>query len=291
MKKFAWQTFIETLVSSTLSVLKILLMSKPVFNRLPKASSAPEFIVLGNGPSLNAFLLEHRNFLQGKDTLCVNLFPVSNFYTEIQPNYFLINAPEMWISDVDAHYIETRSAIFEAVAKKTQWPLVLFIPFAARKYQFWQDIVRTNAQVRITYYNTTPVEGFKSFIHFCFRHQLGMPRPHNVLIPSIMLALHLQYKCIYLAGADHSWLKDLWVSDDNQVLLTQKHFYDEKTAQAKPMQQLGRNQRKLHEVLIKFVYSFQGYFVLKDYAASQKAEIVNITPSSYIDAFKRRKLS
>ncbi len=197
----------------------------------------------------------------------------------------------MWIDDVDAVHIRNRTAIFEAIANKTQWPLVFFIPFAARRHSFWQDILKKNRHIRIAYYNTTPIEGSRSFVHFCFRHQLGMPRPHNVLIPSIMMALHLQYQRIYLAGTDHSWLKDLWVSDNNQVLLTQKHFYDEHTARAEPMQKLGRDQRKLHEVLTKFMHTFSGYFVLRDYAESIDAKIINITPASYIDAFERMKLS
>ena len=41
--------------------------------------------------------------------------------------------------------------------------------------------------------------------------------PHNVLIPSIAIGLRLPFKKIYLAGADHSWLPEITVTDDNEV--------------------------------------------------------------------------
>ena len=67
-----------------------------------------------------------------------------------------------------------------------------------------------------------------------------MPRSHNVLIPTIMIALQLDFKKILLAGADHNWLKDIYVSADNRVFLTQKHFYDAQTAEKKTMDKKKR---------------------------------------------------
>lgn len=289
LKKSKLQEKAEYFIDTALSVFKILLLSK--FIRFPKHKIASsECVILANGPSLNDFIAANKGFLMNKDTLCVNFFPTTGYYADVKPNYCVINAPEMWIDDVEDHYITSRESLFQAIAEKTHWPLTLFMPVAARRYPSWQKAVKVNKYITIAFYNTTPIDGFRSFVHFCFRHQLGMPRPHNVLIPSIMLALHLQYKTIYLAGADHSWLKDLWVSDENLVLLTQKHFYDEKTARAEPMRQLGRNQRKLHEVLIKFVHAFRGYFVINDYAISCGTKIINITPGSFIDAFERMKI-
>ena len=88
----------------------------------------------------------------------------------------------------------------------------------------------------------------------------GMPRPHNVLIPSIILSMRMGFKKIYLAGADHSWLKEIFVSEDNEVFLTQKHFYDEKKAEARTMDKLGKGSRKLsNEELLNRDY-YRGRF-------------------------------
>jgi hypothetical protein len=114
-----------------------------------------------------------------------------------------------------------------------------------------------------------------------------MPRPHNVLIPSIMIALSLGFKKIFLFGADHSWLKDIWVDEENNVLLQQKHFYDIDKAKPRHMDYLGKGKRKMHEVLIKFYHSFKGYFEIDAYGKNQGKTIYNCTPGSYIDAFDR----
>ena len=103
-----------------------------------------------------------------------------------------------------------------------------------------------------------------------------------------------------MAGADHSWLQEIFVDDDNEVLLSQKHFYDKQAAKqkhyrdmsvAQPMYRGGSAQsRKLHEVLEKFYYTFRSYWTLRKYAESKAIEVINITPNSYIDAFKKAPL-
>jgi len=98
-------------------------------------------------------------------------------------------------------------------------------------------------------------------------------------------------KNIYLLGIDHSWLKEISVDKNNNVLINQKHFYDENSSEPKAMHKGGKNQRALHEVLQKFVYSFKGYFEIKNFANKQNVNIYNCTPGSYVDAFERKNLN
>ena len=114
-----------------------------------------------------------------------------------------------------------------------------------------------------------------------------MPRPHNVIIPSLMIAINLKYKNIYLFGVDHSWLSEITVTDGNDVLINQKHFYDENISKPNTMNKGGVGKRKLYEVLEKFMLSFRGYFIIKDYANYRKTKILNATKNSYIDAFEK----
>jgi hypothetical protein len=128
-----------------------------------------------------------------------------------------------------------------------------------------------------------------------------MPRPHNVLIPSLILSINMKFSNIYVCGADHSWLKEIYVDNENEVLLSQKHFYDKQAqkqsdyrdmAVPQPMYHGGsNNKRKLHEVLEKFYYTFRSYWKIKSLAESQAVKIYNITPISYIDAFDRLDIS
>lgn len=116
-----------------------------------------------------------------------------------------------------------------------------------------------------------------------------MPRPHNVIIPSLMCGIWMGYKNIGLLGAEHSWLPTITVNDNNQVLLNHQHFYDD-GAKVNVMTYEGRRTRKLHEVLEKFYFSFRSYWIIQSFAEKQGVKITNFTPNSYIDAFPKQKL-
>lgn len=100
----------------------------------------------------------------------------------------------------------------------------------------------------------------------------------------------MPFKKIYLAGADHSWLPEISVTDDNQVLMHQKHFYDQATSKAETVKQENLNTARLHTILYHMHVAFRSYFILLDYARHRGREIINITPGSFIDAFPRMNL-
>lgn len=89
---------------------------------------------------------------------------------------------------------------------------------------------------------------------------------------------------------DHSWIPEISVDEDNRVLINQKHFYDDGKTSGQPMGKLGRGERKLHEVLQRFLHTFEGYFTIKAYAEHINAKIYNCKPGPFIDAFERLRL-
>ncbi len=285
MFKFKFQIFIENFVLTILSIIKIFIFSK-LFIKIKdkKEHTNKDCIMLGNGPSLNSFLKEKKYFLQNKELFCVNLFPISEFFEELKPRYYVLAAPEVY-KGIDK-YQKIQDDIFNNLLKKTHWELFFFVPYFISNY-LDKKRFSANKNIKIIFYNFTPIEGFEFFNYFCFEQNLGMPRNHNVLATSLMLSLSLNFKKIYLVGADHSWLKDIFVTDNNLVLLTQKHFYDEKTAKAEPMTKMGKGERKLYEILEKFTFTFKSYFNIKKYSKKRNSIILNITPNSYIDAFER----
>lgn len=271
-----WQTF--------LSIVKILLQSK--WNtRLPSLFSNPEeLLILANGPSLNRTVQESSAFVRGKTLLAVNFCVTSPMFEELRPELYLIADPLFWIIP------EKREQLFRSLAEKTTWPMNLFIPTRALKNKGWQPMLAGNPNIRLCIYNTTPIEGFQGFCNWVFTKGWGVPRPHNVLIPSIAMGLRLPFKKIYLAGADHSWLPEISVTDDNVVLMHQKHFYDQNKSQAATVKQENLNSARLYTILYHMYVAFKSYFVLEAYARKRGKEVINVTPGSYIDAFKRMKL-
>lgn len=271
-----WQTF--------LSVVKILLQSK--WNtRLPSSFSNPdELLILANGPSLNRTIEEAAAFVEGKTLLAVNFCVTSPMFERLRPEIYLIADPLFWIVP------EKRVQLFKTMAEKTTWDMNFFVPARALKNKDWQPLLAGNPHIKLHIYNTTPIEGFQGFCNWVFRRGWGVPRPHNVLIPSIAVGLRLPFKKVYLAGADHSWLPEIHVTDDNVVLMHQKHFYDQNKSHADTVKQENLNSARLYTILYHMYVVFKSYFVLEAYARRLDKEIINVTPGSYIDAFKRMKI-
>jgi hypothetical protein len=280
--------FSSDLTNTFITLLRIPLMWRPV-KKFPQPERK-ELLILGNGPSLNDFLTQHKDFAAGKDVMAVNMFSLTDAFEQMKPAKYVIAAPEFWLNPED-EYEKQRKQMFVSLAEKTTWPLDFFIPVAAKNKGGWEQILKPNPNIRIVFYNTMPVEGFRFFRYFLFDRRFGMPRPHNVIIPSVMNAVLSGYEKIYITGIDHDWLKYLHVTDDNQAVLIQKHFYD-KPEELKPgvMRKFGKEERKMHEILQKFMLAFKGYHELNEYAGHKNVRIYNITPDSLVDAFERMKL-
>ena len=255
------QSFLKNIGSVITSLIRILLLAKWRIKLSQRENN--ECVILANGPSLTRMIQNHRGFLNDKDLICVNHFPSTELYADLKPGYYMTSAPDLWLDDIDAFFVDQSNSLFVEMQEGTKWPLIFHIPIESSNFSRWQSILNKNHNISIQYYNNTPIEGWEWFRHLCFKLNLGMPRPHNVLIPSLANAINMGYKTIYLLGADHSWLSEISVNDQNQVLINQKHFYDEQTSKGKPLDKRGVGQRNMPELLTKFVHAFNGIFCIK----------------------------
>ncbi|MFT5860010.1 MAG: hypothetical protein ACI865_002118 [Flavobacteriaceae bacterium] len=278
---------------SLTTIVRIMLLSKWFGAlKIKNPIKRTKCIVLGNGPSLKTTLKKHKTFLINNDTLCVNAFVSTDHYEEIKPLYYVLAATVFFQPDekISLLYINSRNGLFSELQKKTTWNLYLIVPFMAKKSKEFQALIQANKNLHPLYINQTPVEGFSFFKHILFRKKLGMARPHNVLIPSIFSLISIGYKEILIIGADHSWLDQISVSNDNLALVNHKHFYDTDDTKPQAMQDYIKRPRRLHEVIYKFYLSFKGYWELKDYASKRNVKIYNSSELSMIDAFERKPL-
>lgn len=290
MGKSKFQKFIENLTLSFLSVIKVLALSKLNSKKL-NSQENNHCIILGNGPSLKGSIEENINKLVDSDLFVVNFFWKSEYFEKLKPNHYMIISTNYWTEGKIDFNDEGRKKTFHEIVKRTQWKMELYVPYVAKKDKNWKKLIDSNKNIHVNYLNITPVEGFKGLMFWFFKKNLGMPRPHNVLIPSIKAAIEKGYKEIELLGADHSWLKELYVADDNTVYLSQKHFYDQQKVKEEVMYKGTTNEvRNLSEVLMKIVHSLNGYYILDTYAKKNKSMVINRTPNSYIDAFERKKV-
>ena len=287
------QSFIVGLIQTKLSALRILLQSNFI-GIVQQESQTKPLLILGNGPSLNDTLKNNpASTLQGFDLMAVNAAACSEQFSALQPKLYILNAVTYFQNDseLSPFYIQAKNDLFEALKEKTRWNMTLLVPFRAKKSIDFQMLITSNPNLNVSYFNQTPVEGLNFWSHRWYSLGWGMPRPHNVLIPGIMVGIRLGYKTIGIVGADHSWLADLSVNENNEALLRHVHYYATDGTQPMKVEDRIDRPRKLHEIIHKFYLSFKGYWQIKTYAKAKRVSIINASSVSMIDAFDRKTLA
>lgn len=276
----AIQCFVINSLKLFASLLKIFIQSRkptPISNPTPYN----EVVVLGNGPSAKEFLEEKRDFLQQKAVLAVNFFAQHKSFDQIKPSFYVLADPTFFVK-------KESSLLLDTLRDSVNWNLLLMIPNYAKKQPLWHEkkaILTQNPFIKIAYYNMTKIDGFDWFIRQATLKGWGLPTPRNVLVPSIAHCLRMGFRSIYIAGADHSWIKQLWVNDQNEVMIDDKHCYDEADSQS-----AIHRTAPLYFVLECISLVLKSYIHLNEIAISKHTSIVNITPGSYIDVFERLKI-
>lgn len=271
------------------SLAKVLLKSKR-----PSPAGTPIYtplIIMGNGPSLRSFIDEGPSLREDFDLMAVNFAANAAEFRSLRPQMYILADPHFFNSHASDPNV---TRLWENLST-VSWNMQLWLPLS-HKAMIWPLTGHLPRNITLKWFNTTPVEGRGFLSRQLISLGLGMPRPRNVLIPAIMTALRAGYRKIFLVGADHTWSRTLWVDDQNRVVSVQPHFYkdNEKEAQRVAAEYAGYH---LHDILQSLTIAFRSYFDIRYYAGRLKAEIINATPGSFIDAFPRsdyaqmRKLS
>lgn len=275
--------FVGSLGASLKSLVKIAVESRGRTRvKAPEAPTLP-LVVMGNGPSLNDTIADCRRQLEALPLLAVNFAALSPEFGQLRPSYYVLADPVFFAPATEGNVGKLRDAF-----ARIDWPVTLFVPIRSKAAA--RRLTAGNANITVAGFNPVGVEGFELLEEKAFDLGLGMPRPRNVLIPSLMIAISLGFKTIYVAGADHSWMKTLDVTDDNTVVSVQPHFYAESKEEKARVTSVYKDVR-LHEVVYSFYVAFKSYFTIERYARRRGVSIYNVTPGSFIDAFQRCNLA
>lgn len=273
--------FATDIVSSIKSIAKVFIKSRPV--TFPKQyRGAERLIILGNGPSLRDLLDNHLDELQHTPCMAVNFAANTPDFFEVRPGLYTIADPHFYRA-VDDENVKRLISNFERV----DWPMYMFVPREAVKKM--RRLV-TNDSIIILPYNAVGVEIWKPIAHMLFDSCLAMPRPRNVLIPSIMIGAWLGFRNIYLAGADHSWTQSLAVAPDNRVITNLPHYYQDNDCEQSRVKAVYSDSR-LHDLFLSYYVAFKSYHEIQSWAMCRNISIFNVTPGSFIDAFPRVNFS
>lgn len=272
--------FASKLGASVASLIKVALLSKGASASSNEGNNR-ELIILGNGPSLRVTIDNQLQWLESNDLMAVNFAALSPEFLLLRPKYYIL---------ADSHFFNSFAT--DSNVKKlwqnlnnTSWPITLLIP--SKFKHLVKPLLSSSNNLKLRYFNLTPVEGFKWLSHLLFSSGAGMPRPRNVMIPAIMEGIRLGYKKIFLCGADHTWTKTLDVDSENFVVSIQPHFYKDNEEEHSRVRETYKGLH-LHDVLGSMTIAFRSYWEIADYARKKKIEIINATPGSMIDAFPRQ---
>lgn len=235
-------------------------------------------IILANGPSLRTTIAGHENLLRSMPCVAVNFAANAPEFDRLRPSYYVLADPHFFHSDEP----NVRS-LWQHLADAS-WPLTLYVPVP-----FAAEARRRAPGLTVEGFNAIGAEGFDTLCHAAFRSGRAMPRPRNVLIAAIMIALKAGFRNVWLTGADHSWLRTIEVNEQNEVVSVQPHFYqDDKRELARSTAEYTGY--RLHDILNSFTVAFRSYHQIARYASACGVHIYNATPGSFIDAFERRNL-
>lgn len=250
---------------------------------ISRADSDRPLIIMANGPSLAQTMARCSGALDAADLMAVNFAANAEEFYRFRPGRYVVADPHFFNPGADVNV----ARLWSNLASRVDWPLTLYVPARmARKVPY---DVTSSRFVTVERFNPVGVEGFRWFERMAYSSGLGMPRPRNVLIAAIMIALKAGYREIYLTGADHSWTRTLEVDEANRVVSVQPHFYKENDEEKSRVTQLYSNIR-LHEIMLSFHVAFRSYHGIRRYADAVGASIYNSTPGSFIDAFDRKSL-
>ena len=172
--------FLSHIAATAKSTIKIALSGRP--SAIPCGKHDTPLLILGNGPSLRGNIDHDLPLLQANDTLAVNFAANSPEFPAIRPDYYVLADPHFFSNSDDPNVSRLIQSLLH-----TDWTMTLFVPRKAKI----PKALESNQNLTVKRFNFVAAEGFGAFENFAYRHRLGMPRPRNVLIPSIMLGILL----------------------------------------------------------------------------------------------------
>lgn len=266
------------LIDSLKSVAKMALKSRGC--KIKPVDADVPLVIMGNGPSLNAVFERQMDSLMRCDLMAVNFAANTDRFFEVKPRYYTLADPHFYKALADDN-VKRLVGSLESVS----WPMTLFVP---REGMALSKMIK-NTNITIVSYNAVGLEGWEGLTRFAFDRRLGMPRPRNVLIPSIMIGIWIGYKEIYLVGADHSWTTSLSVDENNNVITNLPHFYADNKHEHERVKAVYAGV-PLHNLFLSYHVAFKAYHEIARWIKGRGVAIYNATPGSFIDAFERRPL-
>ena len=256
----------------------------------PVGNPTDEILLLANGPSLAEDLprlIEAGEHLRC-DSLAVNYFAEDDRFVVVRPKYYVLSDPTFFRRCCDWERVQR---LYATLNERVEWPMTLYVQYYNPEHFDYRTAL-PNPNIHIVPFHSQVYRGFPSWEFACYRRGWGSGNFGSVIQNGEFIALHLGYKTLRLYGVDHTFFDGLCVDDNNRLCMRRTYFYDTEP-QLKPLMLTSVNPPRpytIAEYLAEKSELFRGHEVLRDYARSLGARIINATRGSQIDAYERESL-
>lgn len=262
------------------------------FHQMQGNKNNPIYI-LANGPSLKIFLNEYditpENY-RHTDFCVVNDFCNDPHFESIRPRFYVISDPLFFIETI---YSSRGQKAMKSIAQKVTWEMNLFVPHVYLNSNFLSSI-KGNTNIKISPFHSFQFHGGEKMRFYLYRKNWGNGQFGTVALNALYISLQCNYKEIYLYGIDHNFFDNITVSDENILCKKESHFYGEDINYTPIINHYGgknvpANPFSVAEFLYEKASIFEGHRIMDKYAQSIGAKVINCTPNSWVDAYKRLK--
>ena len=165
-KRIQW---IYNLIDTFLSTIRVLFSSHlKKTQQIQKKND--KCILLGNGPSLLETMKKYESTISDYDIIAVNQMAVTDEFEKYKPCAYVIADPGYWYDKNHEESFSQADELFEALTKKTNWDLLLYVPHQADK-KIIVDKLCKNSNIKIVFYNKTSFNGFSKIAYFIYNRQ------------------------------------------------------------------------------------------------------------------------
>lgn len=232
-------------------------------------------LIVGNGPSADKI-----NFDEAKDKnielLCVNYFASRNrYFYQIKPKYYCIIDPAFYnnINDKNISHLVN-------VLNNVDWEMTLIC------LQYQKLPALQNSNIRIININSNTYHGkwWRYRLYSKNKANFGL---QNVVLGALYFCLTSGVKEIYLAGVENDWHRELIVDENNDLYREYRHFYEIKKVNLTETGSLSKGE--FYKYIGYYYITMKQYYYASLYASYLKSPVYNMTTTSYIDVFEKRR--
>ncbi|MDR2409940.1 MAG: hypothetical protein LBE13_17765 [Bacteroidales bacterium] len=255
---------------------------------IPQATKKTCF-VFGNGPSLSTDIQNKIEFLQNQDVFVVNHFAQTELFCLIKPTFYVFADPMFWGKTKNDKTKEKVRNTFNAMNKKVDWNITLFVPTQAAS--IISNIFKDNAYIKLQQFGTAEIgEYLGTYLKYKAYKKNVAIKAQTVANAAIFLAINMNYKEINVLGIEHNWFKDLVLQENNVLGIIDKHFYNKSDETIVDIiNETTGESRKVHEELRMTANALESHHTINTYAKYRGVQIYNLTTTTFVDAYSRKK--